>query len=79
MSLLQTTRTKLARAIRRGITLAAIAKRSRGKVDYEWLKKFWADKIVEPGVDKTENLHTVLVGIEASIVEEETSAKRRSA
>lgn len=78
MSLLSSTRKKLVRAVRQGVSLAEISRHSGGRVDYEWLKKFWASKIVEPGVNRTESLHNVLVGLESLAIVEAGTGKRRA-
>lgn len=59
-SLLERTQAQLQNAIKAGISLREIAEGSEGRVVYEWLKKFAAGKIDDPGVQKIEGLHARL-------------------
>lgn len=59
MSLLESTQQLLDKATRKH-SLRAIAERSDGKINYEWLKKFAAGKIDNPGVTTIEDLHCTL-------------------
>jgi hypothetical protein len=59
MSLLETTQRLLSKATRT-YSLRAIADRSGGAINYEWLKKFAAGKIDNPGVTTIEDLHKTL-------------------
>jgi hypothetical protein len=60
MTLLQSTRALLDRARARNVSLYQIAAGSAGKISYEWLKKFAAGKIPNPGVTTVENLRDEL-------------------
>jgi hypothetical protein len=44
--------------------LIAIAARAREPVNYEWLRKFAAGKIDNPGVKTIEQLHAALRGLQ---------------
>lgn len=59
MSLLESTQQLLDKATRT-LSLRAIAEQSDGTVNYEWLKKFAAGKIENPGVTTIEDLHRTL-------------------
>ncbi len=60
MSLLESTHALLAESLRAGHSLRAIADSSNGRVNREWLKKFAAGKIGNPGVTTIEDLHSTL-------------------
>jgi hypothetical protein len=60
MSLLQSTKARLERARAQGVSLYQIAAESGGRVSYEWLKKFAAGKIDNPGVNTIEDLRAEL-------------------
>lgn len=60
MSLLESTQQLLDRSTSKGVSLRAIAESSAGLVNYEWLKKFAAGKIENPGVTTVEDLHKTL-------------------
>jgi hypothetical protein len=64
MSLLENTQTLLDRAVASGKSLRQIADDSKKRVEYEWLKKFAAGKIDNPGVRPIEGLHNTLVDLE---------------
>ena len=56
MTLLESTLSLLQRVTGRGTTLREIAP-ADGPVEYEWLKKFYAGKIDDPSVKRTQALH----------------------
>lgn len=60
MSLLESTQERLDKVTSAGVSLRAIAERSDGRINYEWLKKFAAGKIDNPGVNTIEDLHECL-------------------
>lgn len=60
MPLLESTQHRLDQATAAGHSLRAIAENSGGRINYEWLKKFAAGKIDNPGVNTIEDLHDVL-------------------
>ena len=60
MSLLESTQQLLDKATAKGVSLRAIAEKSDGRINYEWLKKFCQGKIDNPGVTTIEDLHKTL-------------------
>jgi hypothetical protein len=56
MSLLEQTQTLLKRTLDAGTSLRQIAEECGGTVNHEWLKKFAAGKIEDPGVSRIESL-----------------------
>ncbi len=48
------------------MTLRAIADASRGKVKYDWLKRFACGDIPNPGVTNVQTLHDCLIKIPAN-------------
>ncbi len=61
MLMLDTTKQLLDEALSQGLFLTEIA--DVENVDYEWLKKFAAGKIEEPGTVKLEHLHNRLAAL----------------
>lgn len=61
MSLLESTQQRLDRCTAAGLSLRAIAEGSGGRINYEWLKKFAAGKIENPGVTTIEDLNHILI------------------
>lgn len=60
MSLLESTQQLLDKVTAKGMSLRSIAESSHGRINYEWLKKFAAKKIDNPGVTTIEDLHKTL-------------------
>ncbi len=60
MTLLERTKGLLAEALQAGVNARQIAETSAGAVNHEWLKKFIAGKIDDPGVSKIQSLHNHL-------------------
>jgi hypothetical protein len=63
MTLLERTQELLNAVTAAGINLREIAEESRGAINYEWLKKFSARKVDDPGVNRVETLHKHLAAI----------------
>lgn len=57
MTLLERTQSLLQEALAAGFNARQIAEGSDGAVNYEWLKKFVAEKIDDPGVSRIQSLH----------------------
>ena len=57
MTLLERTQTLLDAELAKGTSLRQIARDSDGAVQYDWLKKFAAGMIGNPGVNQIEALH----------------------
>jgi transcriptional regulator with XRE-family HTH domain len=66
MTLLEVTQRLLAERMDAGMSLREIAARSNGAVNHEWLKKFSAGKIDNPGVNSIQALHDCLKTMPAS-------------
>jgi len=64
MSLLEQTQSLLTASLASGLSLKDVADESSGEVVYEWLKKFSAGKIEDPGVTRVEALHRCLSRIQ---------------
>lgn len=56
MSLLEQTQSLLKQSLESGVSLRQIAEDCGGPVNHEWLKKFAAGKIEDPGVSRIESL-----------------------
>lgn len=66
MQLLERTQLLLSQRLDSGMNLREIAAASGGQVNHEWLKKFAAGKIDDPGVSKIQSLHDALEKIPAT-------------
>lgn len=66
MQLLERTQLLLSQRMDSGMTLRAIADASRGKVKYDWLKRFACGDIPNPGVTNVQTLHDCLIKIPAN-------------
>lgn len=66
MTLLERTQLLLSQRVDAGMSLREIATASGGAVNRDWLTKFAAGKIDNPGVNTVEALHDCLTKIPAS-------------
>lgn len=66
MTLLERTQILLSQRIDAGMSLREIAGASGGQVNRDWLTKFAAGKIENPGVNSIQSLHDCLVKIPAN-------------
>jgi hypothetical protein len=73
MALLENTQKLLGEVIALGINSRQIAEESSGTVNHEWLKKFVAGKIDDPGVRRIESLAATLLAIKTRSAESEDS------
>lgn len=64
MTLLERTQRLLAERLEQGKSLREIAAESGGKVSRDWLTKFAAGKIENPGVNTIQALHDTLASAE---------------
>jgi hypothetical protein len=60
MSLLENTQELLKARLASGDSLRKIAEESGGTVDRDWLTKFAAGKVADPGVNRVQRLHDCL-------------------
>ena len=68
MSLLERTQELLKARLATGDSLRRIAQDSDGEVDRDWLTKFAAGKVTDPGVNRTQRLHDYLTKSSSSSV-----------
>lgn len=59
-SLLEQTRGLLKQALDQGIKLKDIHRFSRGRLEYEWLRKMARGEVADPSVTRVETLHGLL-------------------
>lgn len=60
-TILDTTRGLLAQALKDGLRVKDISRMSRGHLEYEWIRKFARGEITDPGVQRLQMLHDLLV------------------
>lgn len=80
MSLLEQTQQLFKRALEAGLSLREIAPENDGPLNYEWLKKFAAGKIPDPGVTRVQALHdrlALLLAASAKSLSRTVSANAR--
>jgi hypothetical protein len=65
MALLEITQRLLSDVLAAEVNLRQIAAESNGTVSHEWLKKFAAGKIEDPGVNRIQSLHDTLKSIKS--------------
>lgn len=78
MSLLEMTQLLLDETLAAGINPRQIAEESEGAVNYEWLKKFTAGKIPDPGVSRVQALHDALTAIKSKRALPSIGAEQRA-